>query len=113
MRYLLKPLATLGPRCERERKYPATSGPDFSTPATEPRSERQRPYRAEYTGSLSNSAVNRRRARSVLNWGTVREHPWVLLAFCRGTVREHPWVLLAFLSQVLDVLFPAFSDADD
>jgi hypothetical protein len=43
--------------------------------------QRQRPYRAEYTGSLSNSAVNRRRARSVLNWGTVREHPWVLLAF--------------------------------
>ena len=42
---------------------------------------RWRPYRAEYTGSLPNSEVNRRRARSVLNWGTVREHPWVPLAF--------------------------------
>ena len=47
---------------------------------------RQRPYRVEYTGSLSNSAVNRRRARSVLNWGTVREHPWVLLAFPQWSV---------------------------
>ena len=45
-------------------------------------SVRWRPYRAEYTGSLPNSEVNRRRARSVLNWGTVREHPWVLPAFC-------------------------------
>ena len=45
-------------------------------------SARWRPYRAEYTGSLPNSEVNRRRARSVLNWGTVREHPWVLPAFC-------------------------------
>ena len=43
-----------------------------------------RPYRAEYTGSLPNSEVNRRRARSVLNWGTVREHPWVLPAFFMG-----------------------------
>ena len=41
---------------------------------------RQRPYRNEYTGSLPNSEVNRCRARSVLNWGTVREHPWVPLA---------------------------------
>ncbi len=36
--------------------------------------DRQRPYRDEYTGSLPNSEVNRRRARSVLNWGTVQEH---------------------------------------
>ena len=42
---------------------------------------RRRPYRDEYTGSLPNSEVNRRRARSVLDWGTVREHPWVPLAF--------------------------------
>ena len=40
-----------------------------------------RPYRAEYTGSLPNSEVNRRRARSVLDWGTVREHLRVLPAF--------------------------------
>ena len=49
---------------------------------------RWRPYRAEYTGSLPNSEVNRRRARSVLNWGTVREHPWVPLAFFRFIFRS-------------------------
>jgi hypothetical protein len=43
---------------------------------------RQRPYRDECTGSLSNSEVNRRRARSVLGWGTAWEALWVLLAFC-------------------------------
>ena len=42
---------------------------------------RWRPYRVEYTGSLPNSEVNRRRARSVLDWGTVWEHPWVPPAF--------------------------------
>ena len=42
---------------------------------------RQRPYRNEYTGSLPNSEVNRCRARLVLDWGTVWEYPWVLLAF--------------------------------
>ena len=41
---------------------------------------RQRPYRDEYTGSLPNSEVNRRRARSVLPWGTGWEALWVLLA---------------------------------
>ena len=41
---------------------------------------RQRPYRDEYTGSLSNSEVNRRRARLVLPWGTGWEDLWVLLA---------------------------------
>ena len=42
---------------------------------------RRRPYRDEYTGSLSNSEVNRRRARSVLPWGTGWEDLWVLPAF--------------------------------
>ena len=42
---------------------------------------RQRPYRDERTGSLSNSEVNRRRARSVLGWGTAWEALRVLLAF--------------------------------
>ena len=42
---------------------------------------RWRPYRSEYTGSLPNSEVNRSRARSVLDWGTVREHLRVLPAF--------------------------------
>ena len=45
---------------------------------------RWRPYRAEYTGSLPNSEVNRRRARSVLDWGTVWEHLRVPPAFCRA-----------------------------
>ena len=40
-----------------------------------------RPYRSERTGSLSNSEVNRRRARSVLGWGTAWEAIRVLLAF--------------------------------
>ena len=44
-------------------------------------SGRQRPYRDEHTGSLPNSEVNRRRARSVLGWGTAWEALWVLLAF--------------------------------
>ena len=42
---------------------------------------RWRPYRAEYTGSLPNSEVNRRRARLVLVRGTDREDPWVPPAF--------------------------------
>ena len=41
---------------------------------------RRRPYRDEYTGSLQNSEVNRRRARIVLRWGTAREVLRVLLA---------------------------------
>ena len=48
--------------------------------------DRRRPYRDEYTGSLPNSEVNRRRARSVLGWGTAWEDLRVLLAlfsFCR------------------------------
>ena len=45
---------------------------------------RWRPYRAEYTGSLPNSEVNRRRARSVLDWGTVWEHLRVPPAFCHA-----------------------------
>jgi hypothetical protein len=45
---------------------------------------RQRPYRREYTGSLSNSEVNHGRARSVLGWGTAREALGVLLPFCFG-----------------------------
>ena len=40
-----------------------------------------RPYRSERTGSLSNSEVNRCRARSVLGWGTAWEALWVLRAF--------------------------------
>ena len=43
-------------------------------------SVRQRPYRNEYTRSLPNSEVNRRRARIVLRWGTAREVLRVLLA---------------------------------
>ena len=42
---------------------------------------RRRPYRYEYTGSLSNSEVNRRRAQSVGEWGTVSEAFRVLPAF--------------------------------
>ena len=41
----------------------------------------QRPYRVECTGSLPNSEVKRRRARSVPGWGTAREALRVLLAF--------------------------------
>ena len=44
--------------------------------------DRRRPYRDEYTGSLPNSEVNRRRALSVGEWGTVSEAIRVLLAFC-------------------------------
>ena len=49
---------------------------------------RWRPYRAESTGSLPNSEVNHRRARSVLNWGTVREHLRVLPAFIWGQAEQ-------------------------
>ena len=42
---------------------------------------RRRPYRYEYTGSLSNSEVNRSRALSVGKWGTVSEAIRVLPAF--------------------------------
>ena len=42
---------------------------------------RWRPYRVEYTGSLSTSEVKRRRARLVLGWGTAWEHLRVLSAF--------------------------------
>ena len=45
---------------------------------------RQRPYRVECTGSLPNSEVKRRRARSVPGWGTAREALRVLLAFFRA-----------------------------
>ena len=43
---------------------------------------RQRPYFVEYTRSHPNSEVKRRKARSVLGWGTAREALRVLLAFC-------------------------------
>ena len=43
---------------------------------------RQRPYSVEYTRSHPNSEVKRRKARSVLGWGTAREALRVLLAFC-------------------------------
>ena len=49
----------------------------------------QRPYRVECTGSLPNSEVKRRRARSVPGWGTAREALRVLLAFF------HTWGSLA------------------
>ena len=42
---------------------------------------RWRPYRVECTGSLLTSEVKRRRARSVLGWGTAREDLRVLSAF--------------------------------
>ena len=45
----------------------------------------KRPYRDEYTRSLPNSEVNRRRALSVLGWGTAWEAIWVLLAFWVGS----------------------------
>ena len=44
-------------------------------------SSRRRPYRVECTGSLPTSEVKRRRARSVLGWGTAWEHLRVLSAF--------------------------------
>ena len=46
---------------------------------------RRRPYRVEYTGSLSTSEVKRRRARLVLGWGTAWEHLRVLSAFIAAT----------------------------
>ena len=42
---------------------------------------RRRPYRVEYTGSLSTSEVKQHRARLVLGWGTAWEDLWVLSAF--------------------------------
>ena len=42
---------------------------------------RQRPYFVECTRSHPNSEVKRRKARSVLGWGTAREALRVLLAF--------------------------------
>ena len=59
---------------------------------------RQRPYFVEYTRSHPNSEVKRRKARSVLGWGTAREALRVLLAFsifqfskqksCRGWIGD-------------------------
>ena len=54
-------------------------GPVYSPPAKG--CVRRRPYRHEYTGSLSNSEVNRGRALSVGKWGTVSEAIRVLPAF--------------------------------
>ena len=51
---------------------------------------RQRPYRVEYTGSLPNSAVKRRRARLVLGWGTAWESLGVLLAFLSPRFHSNP-----------------------
>ena len=42
----------------------------------------QRPYCVECTRSHPNSEVNRRKARSVLGWGTAWEALRVLLAYC-------------------------------
>ena len=53
---------------------------------------RQRPYRDEYTGSLPNSEVNRHRARSVVNWGTVRENLRVPLAFLLHLPCPRAWL---------------------
>ena len=47
---------------------------------------RQRPYFVEYTRSHPNSEVKRRKARSVLGWGTAREALRVLLAFLFGLI---------------------------
>ena len=44
---------------------------------------RQRPYFVEHTRSHPNSEVKRRKARSVLGWGTAREALRVLLAFLK------------------------------
>ena len=50
---------------------------------------RQRPYFVEYTRSHPNSEVKRRKARSVLGWGTAWEALWVLLAsFCVFRTQE-------------------------
>ncbi len=54
---------------------------------------RQRPYFVEYTRSHPNSEVKRRKARSVLGWGTAREDLRVLPAFwcciaCRKCVER-------------------------
>ena len=48
---------------------------------------RQRPYCVEYTRSHPNSEVKRRKARSVLGWGTAWEALRVLLAFLYGLIR--------------------------
>ena len=49
---------------------------------------RWRPYRVECTGSLPTSEVKRRRARSVLGWGTAREDLRVLSALVLGALRS-------------------------
>ena len=65
----------------------ATSNCNYDSTAFAKRTYlRRRPYRDEYTGSLSNSEVNRRRARSVLGWGTAWEVLWVLPAFFISSV---------------------------
>ena len=64
---------------------------------------RQRPYFVEYTRSHPNSEVKRRKARSVLGWGTAREALRVLLAFflCFSKVFigfiVSPWVLCVYM----------------
>ena len=55
--------------------------PSVTRSRPEAPSYRRRPYRVECTGSLPTSEVKRRRARSVLGWGTAREVLWVLSAF--------------------------------
>ena len=62
-------------------KYKVGFNPTILSLKTATPDARQRPYRAEYTGSLSNSEVNRGRALSVGEWGTVSEAIRVLLAF--------------------------------
>ena len=62
---------------------------------------RQRPYRVEYTGSLPNSAVKRRRARLVLGWGTAWESLGVLLAFF--WIQSSQWGPLGLLWRNLHV----------
>ena len=51
---------------------------------------RWRPYRDQSTGSLPNSEVNCRRARSVLGWGTAWEALRVLLAFWPNLTPSQP-----------------------
>jgi hypothetical protein len=87
----------IGPRANNSSKsklcqplfcvFAATLGCRFDSCILRIACFRQRPYFVEYTRSHPNSEVKRRKARSVLGWGTAREALRVLLAFC---VRRPP-----------------------
>ena len=68
-------------RPRRPRRREREEGRQTQTRRDAQHGHRRRPYRVEYTGSLSTSEVKRRRARLVLGWGTAWELLRVLSAF--------------------------------